>query len=117
MNIRKLSYPLAWAMRSTPEGTSPAGVVAAASAVVPEAPRILSGGRVMDEEELSDEQKLEFIVDTAELCSCNRRIRQIRGRLRSAPADAESERLFSEATELQRRANELANRLSSVLSE
>ncbi len=108
---------MAWAMLSTPEGTSPAGVVAAASAVVPEAPRILSGGRVMDEEELSDEQKLEFIVDTAELCSCNRRIRQIRGRLRSAPADAESERLFSEATELQRRANELANRLSSVLSE
>ena len=108
---------MAWAMLSTPEGTSPAGVVAAASSVVPEAPRILSGGRVMDEEELSDEQKLEFIVDTAELCSCNRRIRQIRGRLRSAPADAESERLFSEATELQRRANELANRLSSVLSE
>lgn len=108
---------MAWAMLSTPEGTSPAGVVAAASAVVPEAPRILSGGRVMDEEELSDEQKLEFIVDTAELCSCNRRIRQIRGRLRSAPADAESERLFSEATELQRRTNELANRLSSVLSE
>ena len=108
---------MAWAMLSTPEGTPPAEVVAAAGAVVAEAPQILSGGRVMDEEELSDEQKLELIVDNAELCSCRRRIRQIRARLRSAPADAESERLFAEATELQRRSTELAARLSSVFSE
>ena len=108
---------MAWAMLSTPEGTPPAEVVAAAGAVVREAPQILSRGRVMDEEELSDEQKLELIVDNAELCSCRRRIRQIRARLRSAPADAESERLFAEATELQRRSTELAARLSSVFSE
>ena len=108
---------MAWAMLSTPDGTTPAEAVAAAVAVVPDAARILSGGRVMDEAELSDDQKLEFIVDTAELCSCRRRIRQIRGRLRSAPSDEDSERLFAEATELQRRSNELANRLSSVFSE
>ncbi|MBM6676643.1 DNA primase [Olsenella uli] len=107
---------MAWAMLSTPEGTSPAEVVAAASAVVADAPRILSGGRVMDEDELSDEQKLEFIVDTAELCSCRRRIRQIRAQLRSAEGE-ESERLFSEATELQRRSGELSARLSSGFSE
>lgn len=108
---------MAWAMLSTPEGTPPAEVVAAARAVVDDAPRILSGGRVMDENELSDEQKLEFIVDTAELYSYRRRIRQIRARLRSSAADADSERLFSEATELQRRSTELANRLSSVFAE
>ena len=108
---------MAWAMLSTPEGTPPAEVVAAARAVVDDAPRILSGGRVMDENELSDEQKLEFIVDTAELYSCRRRIRQIRARLRSSAGDADSERLFSEATELQRRSTELANRLSSVFAE
>ena len=108
---------MAWAMLSTPDGATPAEAVAAAVAVVPDAARILSGGRVMDEAELSDDQKLEFIVDTAELCSCRRRIRQIRGRLRSAPSDEDSERLFAEATELQRRSNELANRLSSVFSE
>ena len=108
---------MAWAMLSTPEGTPPAEVVAAARAVVDDAPRILSGGRVMDENELSDEQKLEFIVDTAELYSYRRRIRQIRARLRSSAGDADSERLFSEATELQRRSTELANRLSSVFAE
>lgn len=108
---------MAWAMLSTPEGTPPAEVVAAARAVVDDAPRILSGGRVMDENELSDEQKLEFIVDTAELYSCRRRIRQIRARLRSSAGEADSERLFSEATELQRRSTELANRLSSVFAE
>ena len=108
---------MAWAMLSTPEGTPPAEVVAAARAVVDDAPRILSGGRVMDENELSDEQKLEFIVDTAELYTYRRRLRQIRPRLRSSAADADSERLFSEATELQRRSTELANRLSSVFAE
>ena len=89
----------------------------AASAVVPEAPQILSGGRVLGEEELSDEQKLAFIVDSAELCSCRRRIRQIRSILDSSVSDEESERLFAEATELRSRSTELASRLSSVFSD
>ena len=91
-----------------------AEVVAAAAAVVPEAPRILSGGRVMGDDELSDERKLDFIVDSAELYSCRRRIRQIRARLRSAAPDPDSDSLFAEATQLQRRVTELAGRLSSV---
>lgn len=105
---------MAWAMLSTPEGSTPAQVVAAASAVVPEAPQILSGGRVMGDDELTGAQKLEFIVDNAELCSCRRRIRQIRARLRTAGAGEDSDALFAEATQLQRRVNELAAGLSSV---
>lgn len=109
---------MAWAMLSTPEGTSPAAAVAAASSVVPEAPSILSGGRVMGDDELSDAEKLDFIVDTAELCSCRRRIRQIRAALSSSSRpDEESQALFREATELQRRVNELVRTLSSVSSE
>ena len=108
---------MAWAMLSTPEGTSPADVVAAAASVVPDAPRILSGGRVMDDAELSDAEKLDFIVDTAEFCSCRRRVRQIMAMLSSAPMGEETEGLFAEATELQKRANELSLRLSSVSSE
>ncbi len=109
---------MAWAMLSTPEGTSPAEAVAAASSVVSEAPSILSGGRVMDDDELSDAEKLDFIVDTAELCSCRRRIRQIRAALGSSSRpDEESQALFREATELQRRVNELVGALSSVSSE
>ena len=108
---------MSWAMLSTPEGSSPAEVVAAATAVAPEAPAILSGGRVMGDDGLSDQKKLELIVDTAELCSCRRRVREIRSRLRSLPAGGESEGLFEEATALQRRMGELSVRLSSSLSE
>ena len=107
---------MAWAMLAVPEGASPAEVVAAATAVVPDAPRILSGGRALDEREMPDEEKIAVVVDTVELGSCRRQVREIRVRLRSlgtsAPAE-ESERLFEEATRLQRRVNELVRKLSS----
>lgn len=107
---------MAWAMLSTPEGSSPAEVVAAATGVVPEAPSILSGGRALEGREMPDEQKLSVVMDTVELGSCRRRIREIRVRLRSlskgAP-DGESEGLFEEATSLQLRVNELVRKLSS----
>ena len=109
---------MAWAMLSTPEGSSPAQVVSAATSVAADAPRILSGGRVMAETELSDTEKVELIVDTLELCSCKRRIRTIRARLRAGSApDEETERLFGEATELQRRVNSLTLKLSSASAE
>ncbi len=109
---------MAWAMLSTPEGSSPAEVVAAAAAVTPDAPAILSGGRVMGEGELTDAEKLDLIVDNAELCSCRRRIRQIRVELSAAGTpDDRSESLFAEATELQRRVGELSRRISSVSTE
>ncbi len=106
---------MAWAMLSTPEGATPAEVVAAATAVEPSAPQVLSGGRVMGEEGMGDAEKLELIVDTLEFFSCRRRIRQIRGRLRqgSGIPDEQARELFAEATSLQARANELRNRLSS----
>ena len=109
---------MAWAMLSTPDGSAPSDVVAAATAVVPEAPRLLSGGRVMGESELSEQKRLDLIVDTAELLSSRRRIRQIRARLKgSLPDEASAEALFAEATALQRRATELSRALSSVSSE
>ncbi len=108
---------MAWAMLSTPEGSSPAEVVAAASSVVPEAPRILSGGRVMGEGGLTEGERLGLVMDTVELCSCRRRVRQIRVALRGAAAgDGDSERLFEEATALQRRINELTKKLSTTSS-
>ena len=109
---------MAWAMLSTPEGSTPAEVVAAATTVTPDAPAILSGGRVMGEGELTDAEKLDLIVDNAELCSCRRRIRQIRVELSaSGTPDDRSESLFQEATELQRRVGELSRRISSVSTE
>ena len=109
---------MAWAMLSTPAGTPPADVVAAATAVCGDAPKILSGGRVMGEDELSDAEKLDFIVDTAELCSCRRRVRQIRAQLRgSSEAPEQTEQLFEEATSLQKRVNELVSKLSRASAE
>ena len=108
---------MAWAMLATPEGASPADVVAAAVAVEPDATRILSSGRVASEEELDAEAKARLLVDTVELYSSRRRIREIKFRLRAGSAsipDSETESLFKEATALQRRVNELIKCLSAV---
>lgn len=106
---------MAWAMLATPEGSTPAEVVAAASSVVGEAPQMLSGGRALAESELPEDQRLELIVDTAELFSCRRRIRKIRARLRSGDATgADDDSLFAEATQLQRRVGELTRALAAL---
>lgn len=108
---------MAWAMLATPEGANPVDVVAAAVAVEPDATRILSSGRVASEEELDFETKARLLVDTVELYSSRRRIREIKSRLRAGSAsvpDSETESLFKEATALQKRVNELIKCLSAV---
>lgn len=107
---------MAWAMLSTPAGASPADVVAAATAACESAPQVLSAGRVMGEAGMEEGQKLELIVNTLEWLSCQRRVRQIRGKLRSVP-DAygdEAQELYAEAARLQSRANDLRECLSST---
>lgn len=109
---------LAWAMLATPEGTSPADVVAAAQGVVPEAAQILAGGRIALIEEMSTEQKVSFLLDTVELASRRREVQRIRGRLRalsSQPVDTDTQELFREATSLQKRIGELEKRLPSIV--
>lgn len=106
---------MAWAMLSTPAGSAPADVVAAATAACASAPQVLSAGRVMGEEGMADEQKLELIVNTLDWLSCQRQVQSIRGKLRSVPdaAGDEAQSLYSEAARLQKKANELRNCLSS----
>lgn len=109
---------IAWAMLATPEGTSPADVVQAASAVVPEAPRILAGGRIALLESMDIDHKVAFLLDVVELASCKREVQQIRGRLRtlsSAPVGDDSKELFRRATTLQKRIGELTEQLPSVV--
>jgi len=108
---------MAWAMLATPQGTSPARVVAAAASVVDEAPQLLSGGRIEAISDMDAERKASFLVDVVELWSCRRRVREIKGRLGSLGStipDEEARKLFAEATELQRRANELQARVSNA---
>ena len=109
---------MAWAMLATPVGTSPAGVVAAAQGVVPDAPRILAGGRIAVLEGMDLDQKVAFLLDTVELASCKREVQQIRARLRSAgsaPMGDETRELFRRATDLQKRIGELTKRLPSIV--
>lgn len=110
---------MAWAMLATPLGSAPAEVVAAATAVVPEAPQVLSAGRVLSADELTREERMRLVVETAELWSARTRVRRIRARLRGASGlgDEESDELFREATELQRKINELVSRLSRANAE
>ncbi len=110
---------MAWAMLATPEGTAPADVVAAATAVEPAAPQILSSGRVVSSPGMDAREKVAFLVDSVELYSCKRRVREIKARLRQA-GDAggeDAEALFEQATALQRRINELTKKLSAVVEQ
>ena len=105
---------IAWAMLATPDGSTPAEVVAAASEVVDAAPRILSGGRLTAVEGMAPAEKASFLLDTVELYSLRRRVREIRGRLAGGGLpDEETQALFRQATELQRRSNELKKILAS----
>ncbi|SES94652.1 DNA primase [Olsenella sp. KH3B4] len=110
---------MAWAMLATPEGTAPADVVAAATAVEPDAPQILSSGRVVSSPGMDAREKVAFLVDSVELYSCKRRVREIKARLRQA-GDAggeDAEALFEQATALQKRINELTKKLSAVVEQ
>ncbi len=101
---------MAWAMLATPDGTPPAEVVEAAAEVVADAPSILASGRVVSSSDADDATKVEFVLNTVELYSTRRRIRDLRAQIRSGAAPQSA---FQEATELQKHANELANRVSS----
>ena len=109
---------IAWAMLACPEGTPPAGVVAAAERVVPQAPQILAGGRIAMLEDMDLENKVAFLLDTVELASRRREVQQIRGMLRSPDLDTsgqDAQELFRRATEAQKRIVELTERLPSVV--
>ena len=110
---------MAWAMLATPEGATPAQVVAAAEAVEPNAAAILSSGRVISEGNSDTRRSLEFIVDTVDYYSVQRKLREIRSNLRSGSYTGEqsdetlAEEQLATAQTLQIRALELGKRLTS----
>ncbi|MBR3226185.1 MAG: DNA primase [Atopobiaceae bacterium] len=102
---------MAWAMLATPENTPPADVVRAATEIVADAPKILSSGSVVAADGVDDRAKISFVLDTVELYSTRRKIKELRSQMRSGIST--SENVFLEATHLQKVANELANRVAS----
>jgi DNA primase len=108
---------IAWAILATPAGTSPTEAVAAATRVSADAPRILASGELVSQEQMSFSEKVAFVLNTMELFSTRKKIREIRSKLRSQGSvvpDEEAIRLFQEATELQKNANELSKALSAA---
>ncbi len=110
---------MAWAMLATPEGATPAQVVAAAVAVEPNAAAILSSGRVISEGASDTRRSLEFIVDTVDYYSVQRKLREIRSQLRfssyegTTSDDAHAQEQLVAAQALQARALELGKKLTS----
>ena len=105
---------IAWAILATPEGTSPAAAVQAATAVVDTAPQILAGGTLTGVGQMGEHEKAEFLIDTVELYSTRRKVRAIRAQLSGGDVGAEATRLFEQATTLQVHANELSKKLAST---
>ena len=102
---------IAWSILATPVGTQPHEVVRAAEGVVPEAAGILSGGTYAGSDGASAD-KVPFLLDQVELFSTRRRVRRIKSRLRGSVSANDSQGLFQEATELQRRIGELEGHLA-----
>ncbi|MCR4871771.1 MAG: DNA primase, partial [Atopobiaceae bacterium] len=102
-----------WAMLSTPEGTAPKDMVAAALSVDPDAAQILSegGGSSASVDAI---QRAGSLLDSLELSSAKRRLMVVRGQLHAGSSldDASLKALFEEATSLQRRINELNELIS-----
>ena len=105
---------MAWAMLATPEDATPHDVVQAAVLVEPAATRILAGGEIASSVVADREGSLESLLDAVDLASTKRKIRSIKVRLQGQLDPDEADRLFREATELQRHVNELSVRISKV---
>ncbi len=104
---------ICWAMLATPDDATCADIVAAATAVEPTAPKILSGSKVMAETGMTDERKVEVLLDTLDLYSTKRQVRDIRAQLKRTQVSPEATNaLFTQATELQKKINALVLKLS-----
>ena len=103
---------MAWAMLTTPQGTSSHDVIAAAEAVEPHAPQVLSSGKVFSAEGMNEQEKLNLIVDTLEFFSLKRQIRALRLKMRESPA-SKSQEFLEEISRMQARMNEIGARLST----
>ena len=102
-----------WAMLSTPDGTSPRDVVAAALSVEPAAAERLSSGEGIESADAAV-QKAEALLDALELSSSKRRLKQVKAALHGQGGleGADLKSLFEEATVLQKRINELTEHIS-----
>lgn len=75
---------IAWAVLATPEGTSAADAMAAARTVCPEAAQLVSAGIISSTSAHPTEMNIQFLLDTLELYTLRRRLKNAQSRLRSS---------------------------------
>ncbi len=107
---------IAWSVLATPEGSSPADVMAAARGVCPEAAELVSAGRVAVTSAHPAEVTIKFLLDTLEFITVRRRLQGIQARLRHDRAlDADERRtLLIDASQGAARMQELERALEGV---
>ena len=107
---------IAWAVLATPEGTPVADVMAAARAVCPEAPQLVSAGTIAATSAHPTETNIEFLLDTLELYTIRRRMRAAQARLRSDSSLTSDERrdMAIKATQDAARVRELERAVEGV---
>lgn len=107
---------IAWAVLATPEGTSPGDVMNAVLAVCPEAPELVSGGLISSTSSHSTATTIEFLLDTLELYTVQRRLRAVQASLRQGRALSHDERreLTIQATRYVARQRELQKAVGGI---
>lgn len=107
---------IAWAVLATPEGTSPADVMNAVLAVCPEAPQLVSSGLISSTSSHSTETNIEFLIDTLELYTVQRRLREAQAQLRQGRGLSHEERreLTIKATRYAARQRELHKAVGGI---
>ena len=98
---------IAWAILATPQGTTPAEAVQAATRACPDAPRILSSGGFAFTSAWSDEKNVEFVVNEAEIRSLDRRVSLLAAKISAVGSGADSLESLKELSELRHRRSEL----------
>ncbi len=107
---------IAWAVLATPEGTSASDAMAAVLAVCPEAPQLVSGGLISSTSKHSAKANIEFLINTLELYTVQRRLRAVQARLRQDRSLGHDERraLTIQATQFAARQRELQRAVGGI---
>ena len=107
---------IAWAVLATPEGTSAADAMSAVLAVCPEAPQLVSGGLISSTSAHSVQENIDFLLNTLELNTVQRRLRAVQSRLRQDRSLSHEERreLTIQATQFAARQRELQKAVNGI---
>lgn len=98
---------IAWAILATPQGTTPAQAVNAATRACPDAPRLLSSGGFAATSAWDTSKNIEFVVSEAEIRSIERRMAQLTTQLSGNLTQEQSRAALTELGQLRQRRDEL----------